>query len=127
MYLSFNDYAEMGGLIEDDIIYARLEAKARSHVDRLTFGRLIGAEIISEAVRYCMYDLIAALAADENLGGISAGRDIASMNNDGVSVSFASSGGKSANTRYAAIIRAWLASETALGGIPLLYAGVCAV
>lgn len=116
----------MGGGASESA-FPRLEAKARAQLNRMTFGRIVGEEPVRENVKYCMFDLIGAMEAEESMGSIAAGREIASMSNDGVSVSFASAGSgnaKSGAARYAAIARGWLADETTACGLPLLYAGV---
>ena len=71
-------------------------------------------------------ELIDAIHADESMGSMSAGREISSMSNDGVSVSFAASGASAtmaASARYMAIIHDWLDGETTEAGVHLLYAG----
>lgn len=126
MYLTYEEYAGMGGGAPESA-FPRLEAKARAQLNRMTFGRIVGEEPVRENVKYCMFDLIGAIEAEEGLGGVAAGREIAAMSNDGVSVSFASSGSGGARAsaaKYASIARGWLADETAACGIPLLYAGV---
>lgn len=128
MYLTLEQYEEMGGTAGmEDAVFERMEAKARAHINRLTFGRLIDTKSVPDAVQYCMYDLITAIIADESTGGIAAGREVASMNNDGVSITFAgtSGGARSVSARYAGIVRTWLAGETDASGIPLMYPGVC--
>lgn len=124
MYLEYDEFEEMGGIVNEDL-YPRLEMKARTQIDRATYGRLTGlaTEAIPERVKYCMYDLITAIAAEEATGGVAFGRSVTAMSNDGVSLSFG--GGKSEAARYKGIIHAWLASETDACGVPLLYAGVC--
>lgn len=128
MYLTYSEYTEMGGSM-DKHAFNRLEAKARAHLDRVTFGRLKNVESVSDSVKYCMYDLLTAVQADESNSAAAMGREIASMSNDGVSVSFVSGSGtggaKAASARYAAIAKAWLANEVTACGVPLLYAGVC--
>ena len=126
MYLTYEEYTGMGGGASQSA-YPRLEAKAAALLNRMTFGRLAGSEAVSESVKYCMFDLIGAIEAEESLGGIAAGREISAMSNDGVSVSFSASGSGGARAgaaKYAAIARDWLANETDACGIPLLYAGV---
>lgn len=127
MYLTYNEYLGMGGSVDENA-FARLEAKARAHLDRITFGRLVNAEALPDSVKYCMFDLLNAASADESAGAIAAGREIAAMGNDGVSVTFASgatgNAAKTVSARYAAIVRTWLAHETDSHGIPLLYSGV---
>lgn len=127
MYLTYDEYEDMGGGAPEDV-FPRLEAKARAHLDRITFGRLQNDSPVRESVKFCMFDLINAVFGDESNGSMAAGREIASMSNDGVSVSFVSgsgSGGARASAaRFGAIVRSWLANETTACGIPLLYAGV---
>lgn len=125
MYLTNNEYLDMGGNIDDEDVFNRLESKARAHIDRVTFGRLVGESPVRDAVKNCMYDLISAVAADEQLGASAYGRDVASMSNDGVSITFANgSNRKSAAARYNSIVRMWLSNEVTACGLPLLYAGV---
>ena len=124
MYLNYEEYVGMGGGASESA-FPRLESKARAHLDRLTFERLKHAESISDTVKYCMFDLINAVEADEASGAAVAGREIAAMSNDGVSVSFTTSG--KAASRYTAIVRTWLAMETDVNGVPLMYPGVCVI
>jgi hypothetical protein len=128
MYITYEEYVDMGGSVSEGA-FNRLETKARAAVDRVTFGRLKNESPMRDAVRYCMFDLINAANADDSAGAITAGREIAAMSNDGISVSFASSGGASASVaaRQAAIVREWLAAETDAYGTPLLYAGVSVI
>lgn len=123
MYLTHEEYTAMGGSI-DAALFPRFEAKARMYIDVLTHGRLCGETEARENVRFCMYDLITAMHADESASG-APGREIASMSNDGVSVAYASGNGTgTASARYTGIVRTWLLNEAAACGIPLMYAGV---
>lgn len=127
MYLYIDNYLDMGGTSMPDIRFERLEAKARALIDRMTFGRLRGEDPVRDSVKYCMFDLIDAMVSDDKLETITGGRDIASMSNDGVSVTFASAGSAgalSAQNRYAGIVRNWLLHETDANGYGLMYAGV---
>lgn len=129
MYLTYDEYAGMGGGAPESA-FPRLEARARAQLDRITFGRICGEDPVRENVKYCMFDLIGAIEAEDAMGSLAAGREIASMSNDGVSVSFSSGGSggaRSAAARYTAIAHDWLATETTACGIPLLYAGVMMV
>lgn len=127
MYLTYDEYSKMGGTVSREA-YERTEAKARAVLDKYTFSRVANDNPVREAVKYCMYDLVNSLNADEMLGATTYGREISSMSNDGVSVSFVSgggsSGGKSSFVRYASIVRLWLSDEYTYDGTPLLYAGV---
>ena len=119
MYLDYGSYAQMGGELEPDV-YERLAAKAERLIDRATHARLKAESTVPMSVKYCIMELIDAIQADESMGGMSAGREISSMSNDGVSVSFAA---MAASARYMEIIRGWLDGETTEAGVHLLYAG----
>lgn len=127
MYLTYDEYTNMGGSM-DAALFPRFEAKARKRIDAMTFGRLMGEDPVRECVRMCMFELIGAMHEEETTAGL-AGREIASMSNDGVSVTYATAnstngitGGTSA--RYGGIVRAWLTGETDACGNNILYAGV---
>ena len=129
-YLDQAEYLEMGGTIteDDELRYQRLESRASHAIDRATHGRIKGEKPVRNAVKFCVYEMIERYASDEASAGMS-GREIASMSNDGVSVSYADSGGASTPgtapaLRDAASIRAWLLDEVDGNGTPLLYAGV---
>ena len=119
MYLEYGDYAQMGGELEPDV-YERLAAKAERLIDRATHARLKAVSTVPMSVKYCIMELIDAIQADESMGSMSAGREISSMSNDGVSVSFAA---MAASARYMEIIRQWLDGDTTEAGVHLLYAG----
>ena len=128
-YLDQAEYLEMGGTIteDDELRYQRLESRASHAVDRATHGRIKGEKPVRNAVKFCVYEMIERYASDEAMAGMS-GREIASMSNDGVSVSYVSgasaSGGSASALRDAESIRAWLMDEVDGNGTPLLYAGV---
>lgn len=129
MYLEQAEYLSMGGSIQasDAAKYARLEAKARHAVDQATHGRVRDEAPVRESVRMCVFELIEQMFAYEASAGLS-GQEVASMSNDGVSVSYAVPSGSDASAakfaRTGATIRQWLLSETDASGTPLLYAGV---
>ena len=123
MYLSFEEYAGMGGGV-DAAAFTRLAAKAEKAVDRATHGRLKGEESVRDAVKNCVCELIEALRREEEAREQAGGREISAMSNDGLSVSFAAQsevGGDSA--RLNRILRDWLGDELSSGGVRLLYAG----
>lgn len=122
MYLSYGDYQSMGGMLEE-AAFNRMEAKAERLIDRATHARLQSSYSVPNSVAYCTYSLISAIQADESLGGAAAGREVSSMSNDGVSVSFSATGGVRASARYMAIIHDWLDGEITEDGVHLLYAG----
>lgn len=125
MYLKLDDYYALGGELEPDV-FERMGAKAERLIDRATHGRLKAQDDVPMSVKYCIMELIGALQADESMGNMVAGREISSMSNDGVSMSFASSGASgamAASARHMAIIRGWLDGEVTEDGVQLLYAG----
>lgn len=128
-YLDQAEYLEMGGTIpeDDELRYQRLESRASHAIDRATHGRIKGEKPVRNAVKFCVYEMIERYASDEAMAGMS-GREIASMSNDGVSVSYVSgasaSGGSASALRDTESIRAWLLDEVDGNGTPLLYAGV---
>lgn len=128
-YLDQAEYLEMGGTIpeDDELRYQRLESRASHAIDRATHGRIKGEKPVRNAVKFCVYEMIERYVSDEAMAGMS-GREVASMSNDGVSVSYVSgasaSGGSASALRDTESIRAWLMDEVDGNGTPLLYAGV---
>jgi hypothetical protein len=128
MYLTYDEYLDMGGREIEEEVFARHMARANATITRMTHGRILNESPVRDSAKYAAYDLVNAIQADESLGGVASGREIAAMSNDGVSVTFASgSGGNGVadcSVRYANIVREWLTFEVTDRGIPLLYAGV---
>lgn len=98
MYLTYEQYEEMGGTL-DDTIFNSFEYEAETIVNWYTFNRLRGEETYPEELPRCMYRLIELLKlrADAMIlgkleGGSNDGSDeglyIKSQSNDGVSVSY---------------------------------------
>lgn len=128
-YLDQAEYLEMGGTIteDDELRYQRLESRASHAIDRATHGRIKAEKPVRNAVKFCVYEMIERYVSDEAMAGMS-GREVASMSNDGVSVTYATgagaSGGSASALRDAESIRSWLMDEVDENGTPLLYAGV---
>lgn len=96
MYLSYEDYQEMGGTL-DETTFNSFEYEAETVVNWYTFNRLKGEETYPEELARCMYRLIelAKLEADAMMLGKQAGASsdggsqyIESQSNDGVSISY---------------------------------------
>lgn len=121
-YITLDEYTQMNGSA-DAAAFPRLELKARRLIDAATHGRLEGETPVRESVRMCAFELVEMLAAEESAGGVG-GREIASVSNDGVSVSYKASDSQSIPARTGRILREWLAMEYAASSVPLLYAGV---
>ncbi|MGN0184769.1 MAG: hypothetical protein ACI4AL_06590 [Aristaeellaceae bacterium] len=123
MYLTYQEYAGKDGGV-DAAAFARLAAKAEKLVDRATHGRLKGEEPVREAVKSCVFELIGELCREEAAREMDGGRELASMSNDGLSVSFAAqSAAGGASPRQMQILRQWLGDELSRDGVNLLYAG----
>lgn len=96
MYLTYDDYIQMGGEKLEETAFESLEFEARSQIDWWTFGRLQKMETLPEAVKRCMFKLIELIdkqqkvlmvdAVDED-GNVVAGL-MASQSNDGVSSTY---------------------------------------
>lgn len=123
MYLTYQEYAGMDGGV-DAAAFARLDAKAEKLVDRATHGRLKGEEPVRDAVKNCVFELIGELCREEAAREMDGGRELASMSNDGLSVSFAAqSAAGGASSHQMQILRQWLGDELSRDGVNLLYAG----
>lgn len=120
MYLSYDDFVNMGGAI-DEASFPRLEHRARAMIDRMTFGRVSAESPVRKSVQYACFELIREMSQAETSAG-SIEKELAAVSNDGVSISYATA--KGAGARYRDIVRNWLGGETTACGIPLLYKGV---
>lgn len=123
MYLDYGDYIAMGGQREEND-FERASYKAHALITRITHGRILNEKPVRDTVKHCAFELIEAMISD-SLSGAD-GRVIASMSNDGMSVSYAGQSGNAAQvnaSRYAGIVRSYLEYETDARGVFLLYAG----
>lgn len=125
MYLTYDEYYDMGGAMTDEDAYARHAARADAIINRMTHGRIKDESPVRPCAMYAAFALIEAMHSDSIAA--SDGREIASMTNDGMSVTY-TNGGSSAtierNKRYAGIVREYLEYETDANGTLILYAGV---
>ena len=94
MYISFEEYQEMGGT-KDETTFTNLEFEARAIIDWYTFDRLKKQTTQCEEVKRCMFYLMTQLSdlADAKNAALSFGMDatkksVASQSNDGVSISY---------------------------------------
>lgn len=95
MYLTYDEYVNMGGSTLEETTFQQLEFEARSIIDWLTFNRLQKEEEYPEAVKRCIFKLISllndkqkALIVDTQSSDGSVKAGIASESNDGVSTSY---------------------------------------
>lgn len=135
MYLTYADYQNMGGTL-DETTFNEFEFEARCKIDWWTFNRLKDEQSYPEAVQRCMYKLIkllqqqqAATALDGEGGdSSSAGAGIASMSNDGVSISYnvlsASQAVETMDEQIAACIQQYLGDVRNSLGRKVLYRGL---
>ena len=96
MYLTYDDYSNLGGTeISDETAFEQLEFEARCVIDWWTFNRLHKEETYSEAVKRCMFKLISlmydkqkAMVIDtqSQTGTVKAG--VTHESNDGVATSY---------------------------------------
>lgn len=98
MYISFEEYEELGGTIADEVTFNRLEYESRMDVDLVTNQRLIeysaapGSELQPfEALKRCMFELIedALITMVSKEQAKKYGGELTSISNDGYSVSIA--------------------------------------
>lgn len=103
MYLTYDDYLDMGGTIEDETTFDDFAFEAECIINWYTFDRLKNDNKFDNNVKRCMYALIklaqlkaAALASGSGVA-ISSGSStttdgvqsqVAAYSNDGVSVSY---------------------------------------
>ena len=134
MYLTFDEYQEYGGTLEETT-YNQFEFEARATIDWWTFNRLQNEEEYPEAVKRCMFKLISlindmqkatALDAQSSDGSTKAG--IASESNDGVSTSYNTLSAKDAvdtiKKTYEDTIKMYLSGVKNSLGQKLLYRGI---
>lgn len=102
MYLSYTEYVEMGGTL-DTAAFALLSIEAESLINYVTFDRLVNDETVPDRVKQAMFALID--LADKKQQAMvlgksndSAGANITSQSNDGVSVTYSA---MSASTMFA--------------------------
>lgn len=119
MYLTFEEYKGMGGTVDENA-FKRGEMRASALITRMTHGRILNESPVRECVKYAAFDLVSAIVSDMQMGAD--GCDVASMSNDGVSITFATA--TSSARRYAQIVRSYLDCQLDANGTPLLYAGV---
>lgn len=119
MYLTLDEYEAMTDAEIDEIVFERLEYRARKKIDDATFGRLKNESPVREAVKRLMAELIGVYSSEEDTA---AGSGIASTSNDGVSVSYVSpeQAIKALNQREAELIRLYLEGEMMSNGYSVL-------
>lgn len=122
MFLTYLEYIGMGGTLNQSE-FDRLCYKAESRVNLMTHNRIRDETPVRECVKRCVFELIGLI--HKELAVLDTGTGIQSMNNDGVSVSYAdkTSVRKAYTTLMNEAMVDYLGNETK-DGVPLLYAGV---
>lgn len=91
MYLTFSQYAEMGGTLTESE-YPRACHRAEAEFDRRTFDRYKYADEMPERALWCIYELIETIGAGIKLYESADGHGpITAASNDGVSESYGTS------------------------------------
>lgn len=121
LLLTYNDYISLGGTIDNEEVFNRHNCRAEGIVMLMTHGRAENGTSATQAVQYAMLALIEAINADYAISAD--GREVASISNDGVSISYAGGDSGGMSKRYAEIVRQHLAFATDKYGTPLLFAG----
>lgn len=136
MYLTYEEYVEMGGTL-DETTYTKYEFEVRGIVDWYTFDRLKKEETLTPEVKECMYMLICLIEDKHNLmnatmpvssRGVEATPTIASQSNDGVSTTYVTFPVSAAFDKYKAeiedTINTCLRTSVNSLGRKLLYRGL---
>ena len=136
MYLTEDDYMNMGGSSDSLASYELYEFEARTKIDYWTFNRLQKEEYedLPEAVKFCMVKLIKSATIRDKLTTAiptetsTEGAGIARQSNDGVSVSYnslsASEVYRNSMSDDKAVIMRYLSGIRNSLGQELLYRGV---
>ena len=136
MYLTYEDYQNMGGTL-DNTAFNEYEFEAESIINWYTFNRLKNATTYPNELSRCMYALIKLCAEKAGLLGNSGvaseesgtgGSVITSQSNDGVSVSYnvisASEAFKLCSDEVGNTVKHYLSGVTNELGRKLLYRGL---
>ncbi len=135
MYLTYDEYINMGGAEMEETAFQQIEFEARSIVDWWTFNRLQNQEEYPEAVKRCIFRLIQlindrqkAMVVDSQTADGSVKAGIASESNDGVSTSYNTLSAKDATDtlqkEIESTVRMYLTGVKNSLGYLLLYRGV---
>jgi hypothetical protein len=84
MYLTFEEYEDMGGTL-DEATFGIYIIEAAATVDNYTYGRLKKDTAFSDSVKRCIFKIISLI--DKREQAID-GKTVSSQSNDGVSISY---------------------------------------
>lgn len=94
MYLTYDEYTQLGGSTLEETAFEQLEFEASAIIDWWTFNRLRKQTEYPEAVKRCMFKLISLLQDKQRATAVDPTSEnaikpsIASESNDGVSTSY---------------------------------------
>lgn len=95
MYLTYDEYINLGGQTLEETTFEQLEFEARSVIDWWTFNRLQNEEEYPEALKRCMFKLISlirdkqtSMVVDTSGSNASVQAGIVQEQNDGVSTTY---------------------------------------
>jgi hypothetical protein len=111
MYLTFEEYRELGGALTE-LDFNRQEYAARKEIDLQTFNRLQGIGPIPDDLKMCVLELV-----QRGLLGDLDGQDFTSQSSGRLS-----SAKEDRHKRIGEIIRRYLEGIT-VGGVPVFYSG----
>lgn len=136
MYLTYDEYINMGGTEMEETTFQQLEFEARTIIDWWTFNRLHHESEYPEAVKRCVLKLISLLQIKQSAtvvdgqpqsDGVSKA-GIASESNDGVSASYNTLSAKEAidavDKALESTVRMYLADVRNSLGRKVLYRGL---
>lgn len=120
MILSYIEYSEMGGCL-DEAVFCRLEQFAEEEIDCRTCGRLSDTKGITDKIKRLIFALIPIL---ECVYSVHPEGVVSSVSNDGVSVSYSAKAADELEAVLAQQIESALLFEKSDKGEPMLYCGV---
>lgn len=136
MYLTYDEYRDMGGSTLEETAFENIEFEARSVIDWWTFNRLQKEEKYPEVVKRCMFKLVSLINDKQNAMITDTQSEdetvktagIASESNDGVSTSYNVLSAKdvidTAQKEIESVIRMYLTGVRNSLGHKLLYRGI---
>ena len=135
MYLTYDEYINLGGQTLEETTFEQLEFEARSVIDWWTFNRLQNEEECPEAVKRCMFKLISlirdkqtSMVVDTSGSNASVQAGIVQEQNDGVSTTYNTLTAKEAvdaiQDDLKATVQMYLSSVRNSLGHRVLYRGV---
>lgn len=118
MYLTYGEYLEMGGTLEESA-FSRFAFGAERIIRRATQNRIESMKEIPEAVKWLVFELVGKV-----YGMAEGNHRLSAESVDSWSRSYQVQTEEEQKAAIDALVRNYLASETDDKGVPLLYLGV---